>query len=418
MTGKGGALAASVRATAAYLPRPGLAATVLAPPYDDPAAPSAGGDDAGNPLGFLNELRSEIDAPQHTDARRQEMLAETVTQLHALLDSEVFDLYGPPAFFVCRLALDGHVQTGIVADVALDAYDRGLVKVHELTRRGQEDRLMEYMSAVRASFLPVFLIHRPAVSVDAVIADIVDRSPTIDVETEDGLLLTVWAVSDPAEVAVVQAALGELDALYVADGHHRTAAASRFAAACVDANPDHRGDEPYSHMLAVLFSSDQLVIQPYDRCVTSIGERSPEELLHQLRMTFAVEELQVVPRAPEAGEYLMRLANHWYRVTAPHDLRDQPGVAGLDVSILHDQVIGPVLGIEDLRTDPRIEFVPGTRGADELARLCRGPLAVSFALHPMSLPELMEVADRGELLPPKSTYFVPKLRSGLIVRLL
>jgi uncharacterized protein (DUF1015 family) len=171
-------------------------------------------------------------------------------------------------------------------------------------------------------------------------------------------------------------------------------------------------------MVAVLFSSDQLVIRPYDRCVVDIGDRTPEDVLRQLRRSFAVEELQDATRAPDAGEYLMRLAQRWCRVTAPDRLRDQAGVAGLDVSILHDHILGPILGIEDLRTDPRIEFVPGTRGADELARLCRGPRAVSFALHPMSVSELMEVSDRGELLPPKSTYFVPKLRSGLIVRLL
>lgn len=418
MNEAGGALASAVRPTGAYLPRPDLAATVLAPAYEEPRTPPDGESTAANPLAFLNELRAEIDAPMQTDAGRQAMLAQTAGRLRALLDGEIFNLYGPPAFFVCRLEVDGHTQTGVIADVALDAYDRGLVKVHELTRKGQEDRLAEYLGAVRASFLPVFLIHRPADGVDHVVAEVVARTPTIDVETEDGLLLSVWVVSDPAEVSVVQSALDELDALYVADGHHRAAAASRFSAACAEANPDHCGDEPYTHMLAVLFPSDQLVIQPYDRCIADLGAVEPGELLAQLQRDFELEELVGEPPAPRAGEYLMGLAERWYRVRVPERFRDRAGVAGLDVSILHEHVVGPILGIEDLRTDPRIEFVPGTRETDELEQLCRGPRAASFALHPMSVSELMGVSDRSELLPPKSTYFVPKLRSGLIVRLI
>ena len=320
-----GALASSIRPTGAYLPRSELAAKVLAPPYENQAGATGIHRDVENPLAFLNALRAEIDLPLQTDEGRKAMLVETVKQLHDLLAGETFEFYAPPAFFVCRLEVDGHAQTGVIADVALDAYDRGLVKVHELTRRGQEDRLFEYMGAVRASFLPIFLIHRPLETVTAVIGRVVAQPPTIDVESDDGLKLTGWAIP--------------------------------------------------------------------------------------------VDELDRVDDAPEAGSYLMRLAERWYRVAIPDAFRAQAGVAGLDVSVLHDQLLAPLLGIDDARTDPRIEFVPGTRGMDELDRLCRGPLAVSFALHPMSVADLMDVSDRNELLPPKSTYFVPKLRSGLIVRL-
>ena len=417
MSGSTGALASSIRPTGAYLPRPELAATVLAPPYENEAGVSGIQRDAETPLAFLNALRAEIDLPLQTDEGRRAMLAETVKQLRDLLAGETFEFYAPPSFFVCRLEFDGHAQTGVIADVALDAYDRGLVKVHEVTRRGQEDRLFEYMGAVRASFLPIFLIHRPLDAVTAVIGRVVAQPPTIDVESDDGLKLTVWAITATAEVADVRAALEELDELYVADGHHRAAAASRFAASCASANSGHTGDEAYAHMVSVLFSSDQLTIQPYDRCVAYLGGRSPEDVLAAVRRTFTVDELDRVGDAPEAGSYLMRLAERWYRVAIPDALRAGAGVAGLDVSVLHDHLLAPLLGIDDARTDPRIEFVPGTRGMDELDGLCGGPLAVSFALHPMSVADLMDVSDRNELLPPKSTYFVPKLRSGLIVRL-
>ncbi len=417
MSGAIGALASSIRPTGAYLPRPELAAKVLAPPYENQTGAPAIQRDAENPLAFLNALRADIDLPLQTDEGRQVMLAEAVKQLHELLAGEIFEFYAPPSFFVCRLEFDGHAQTGVVADVALDAYDRGLVKVHELTRRGQEDRLFEYMGAVRASFLPIFLIHRPLDAVTALIGRVVARPPTIDVESDDGLTLTVWAITATTEVAEVRAALDELDELYVADGHHRAAAASRFAASCASANSDHTGEEAYAHMVSVLFASDQLAIQPYDRCVADLGGHSPEHVLAAVRKTFRVDGLDRVGDAPEAGSYLMRLAERWYRVSIPDAFRAQAGVAGLDVSVLHDQLLAPLLGIDDARTDPRIEFVPGTRGMDELDRLCRGPLAVSFALHPMSVADLMDVSDRNELLPPKSTFFVPKLRSGLIVRL-
>ena len=417
MSGSIGALATSIRPTGAYLPRPERAAKVLARPCENQAGATGIHDDAENPLTFLNTLRAEIDLPLQTDEGRQAMLAATVTQLRDVLASEIFEFYASPSFFVCRLEFDGHAQTGVIADVALDAYDRGLVKVHELTRRAQEDRLFEYMSAVRASFLPIFLIHRPQDAVTAVIGQTVAQPPTIDVESDDGLRLTVWAITATAEVDAVRAALDELDELYVADGHHRAAAASRFAASSANANSDHTGDEAYAHMVSVLFSSDQLAIQPYDRCVTDLGGRSPEHVLAEVRKIFSVDELGRVDDAPDAGSYLMRLAERWYRVAIPDAFRAPSGVASLDVSVLHDHLLAPVLGIEDPRTDPKIEFVPGTRGMDELDKLCRGPLAASFALHPMSVADLMDVSDRNELLPPKSTYFVPKLRSGLIVRL-
>ena len=412
-----GALASSVKPLGVYLPRPDLASGVVAPQYADPSLEESSESAVGGPLGFLNRVRLEIDSPRRNAAERQALLTQTAVRLRELLDGDTYEFHAPPVFLICRLESRGHSQTGIIADVALDAYKRGLVKVHESTRQDQEDLLFDYMNVVRASFLPVFLIHRPSSGVEHAIAVGASGAPTIDIETDDGLRMTVWAVRDASTVGQIEHAVGELDALYVADGHHRAAAAARFSRACAEANPDHSGGEPYAHIASVLFSSDQLAIHPYDRCV-ALNALDPRDVLAKVRSTFSVEHLAGAPVPPQPGEFLMRLAEDWHSVRIPERLRDQSGVAGLDVSVLHEHLLDPVLGIDDPRTDARLEFVPGAKGPRELARLCRGASAVSFALHPSSVEELMEVSDRGEIMPPKSTFFAPKLRSGLIVRLL
>ena len=410
-------LASSVRPLGVFLPRADVAAALVAPQYTDPSLEESSDAALGGPLGFLNLIRSEVDAPRRDPVARQALLRASARQLRELLDGDSFDFHAPPVFVICRLEQDGHSQTGIIADVALEAYQRGLVKVHESTRQDQEDRLLEYMNAVRASFLPVFLIHRPSSAVGAAIALGIATSPTIDVETGEGLRMKLWVLRDPALIADIAGALAGLESLYVADGHHRAAAAARFAQSSAAANVEHSGAEPYAHIVSVLFSSDQLAIHPYDRCITLNGRRS-EDVLSAIGAAFELERLGGPAAPPPRGELLMRLAEEWFAVRIPERLRSQSGVAGLDVSILHEHLLEPVLGVGDARTDPRLEFVPGTHGPGELERLCRGPSAVSFALHATSVEELMDVSDRGEIMPPKSTYFAPKLRSGLIVRLL
>lgn len=415
MTSTAGALASSVRPLGVYVPRADLAAAVVAPEYADPALEESSESVVGGPLGFLNSVRLEIDSPRRDAAGRQELLARTARRLRELLNGDTYEFRAPPVFLICRLESGGHTQTGLIADVALDAYRRGLVKVHESTRKDQEDLLVDYMNVVRASFLPVFLIHRPSASVEHVITAGATGEPVVDIEAEDGLRMTLWEVREPELVDEVAAALGDLDSLYVADGHHRAAAASRFARACEDANPDHTGTEPYAHIASVLFSSDQLAIQPYDRCVRLDG-RSPDDVLARIREGFDVRPHDGADVA--RGELLMRLDDRWLRIGIPERLREQPGVAGLDVSVLHEQLLGPVLDVWDPRTDPRLEFVPGRDGRTGIDRLCRGRDVVSFALHPVSVDELIDVSDLGEIMPPKSTYFAPKLRSGVVVRLL
>lgn len=416
MSRRQGKLASLIRPLGAYLPRPDLADSIVAPQYDNLTLDEVRRLGADNPMSFLNVVRSEIDHPEHTPAERHALLMETAAHLRELLASDRFDFYPPPAFFVCRLELFGHSQVGIVADVAIEAYERGLLKPHEETRRGQEDRLVEYMSTVRASFLPTFLIHRKNDSVDAVLAQVVAQPPLMTVHGDSNLLITFWAIDEPDDVATVLAAVEELDELYVADGHHRVAATARHAASRRE--DSSTGYEPYEHLTSVLFSSDQLAIYPYHRCVSGLGGVSPEDLLAGIERTMQVEPLDGSdPNPGRQGEICMWLEGRWYRIRIPDRLRDRPGIAGLDVTILQDLLLDELLGIEDVRTDPRIEFVPGMMGVGELVGMT-GPDCVAFAVAPVTVDDLLEVSDLGENMPPKSTWFAPKLRSGLVVRLL
>jgi len=402
----------------AYLPRPDLAEQVVAPQYDNLTIDETHQVVAGNPLSFLNVVRSEIDHPEQSPEDRQAMLIETAGRLRRLLDGEIFDYYEPPVFFVCRLESHGHTQVGIVADLALEAYDHGLVKVHESTRRGQEDRLVEYMDAVQASFLPVFLVHRKVARIDEVVSRVIARAPLIDFQADPHLRIAFWVVDSADEVAAFEAVVTELDAVYIADGHHRAAAASRYASRRRGVSAP--GREPYEHLTSVLFPADQLVVHPYNRCLTDLGGSSSAELLAAIAEAFAVVAVadDEDPAPTGTGELSMYLEKRWHRIIVPEDLRERAGVAGLDVSVLHEHLLEPLLGVVDARTDPRIEFVPGTLGTGELEHLCESEFAVAFAVAPMEVADMLTVADRGEIMPPKSTWFAPKLRSGLVVRLL
>lgn len=406
-----GALASSIRPFDGYLPRPDLAVSVIAPNYDSLSMEDQGQPRADSPLAFLNLVRSEIDHPEYSPNERHDLLDRTAQQLGELLRDGIYRYYPAPLYVVCRLEQRGHTQTGVIADVALDAYERGLVKIHESTRKGQEDRLVEYMHVVPANFLPVFLIHRPRAEVDAAVAAVTAAEPTVTVSADDDLNLALWVVDDPDALAQLEEALAALDELYVADGHHRAAAAARYA--------ETQPDGPGRHLLSVLFPADQLVIHGYNRCVADLAGQSPDELLAALGERFAIESLhgataaEAAPRSP--GEFSMLLGATWHRLRA--DGGDAAGVAGLDVTLLQEQVLAPLLGVNDPRFDPRIEFVPGTLGLEELENMCAAGYAVGFGVYPMSVDQLMAVADRRELMPPKSTWFAPKLRSGLVVRL-
>ncbi len=406
----------------AYLPRPDLASQVVSLPYDSLPTNGTLRQDEDSQFGFLNLIRSEVDHPALTGEGRRALLGAAAARLRTIIGEGLYEHHPAPVFFVCRLSQGGHSQTGVIADVPLVAYDAGKIKVHELTRKGQEDRLVEYMQLVRANFLPLFLVHRPLPAIDAARAASTAGAPAVDVDAGDGLRITVWVVDDPAAVRSWEEALAGLGHAYVADGHHRAAAASRFAAAQRAAFPDAGEDEPWQRVLAVLFQSDQLRIHAYHRCLADLGDHDAGSFLAELGARFPLQPLAgaagEAARPRRRGEVAVHVGTGWWMLTLPPALLQRPGVAGLDVTVLHDEVLAPLAGVTDARTDPRLEFVPGTLGMEELERLRHRGWAAAFALHPVSVDELLDVADRHETMPPKSTWFAPKLRSGLVVRLL
>lgn len=397
----------------AYLPTPETATRVVAPPYDSLAIEETHRDVAGNPLNFLNVVRGEIDHPEHTAEERRELLETTAARLDALLASDAYEHHGGPIFIVCRLEMGNHVQTGVIADVDLAAFVDGRVRVHERTRRGQEDRLVEFMEAVRANFLPVFLFHRASADVERAVAEATEAAPHLSVFPDDGLRMTLWIADEHTSDALGDALL-RLDKLYVADGHHRAAAAVRHRA-----TPDTEPGAAAQRLLSVLFPSDHLVVHPYHRVIRDLGGNSAGAFLETLGESFDVTEHvtprdgTVSPRAP--GDLAVLLDQRWYRVRLPAGAGER--VQDLDVAVLHRDILEPMLGISDVRRNERIEFVPGTLGLGALEEMCAHDYAAAFALAPMDIEQLMAIADRGELMPPKSTWFAPKLRSGLVMRL-
>jgi uncharacterized protein (DUF1015 family) len=324
-----------------------------------------------------------------------------------------------PAYYAYRLTMGEHRQTGIVAAASVAAYDADRIKKHEFTRPVKEDDRVRQIDALNAQTGPVFLVYRADPEVDALLAEVAAGTPDMDVTAADGVRHELWVIDDPQRVERLTAAFDTMEALYVADGHHRSAAASRVAAARREANPAHTGEESYNYFLSVIFPHDQMQILDYNRVVRDLNGLSTEDFLARVaeRFDFTQEEAPVRPREP--GEFGMYLDGHWYRLRLREAYRSDDPVRGLDVSLLADHLIEPVLGISDPRRDERIDFVGGIRGLEALARrVDSGDWAVAFALYPTAIDALMAVADAGQVMPPKSTWFEPKLADGLVSHVL
>lgn len=406
----------------ALRPRPEEAAAVAAVPYDVVSTEEARALAEGNPHSFLHVTRPEIDLALGADPYAEHVYALGRRNLEHLVAEGVLLRDPIAALYPYRLEADGHRQTGIMACFAVDDYDAGRIKIHEKTRPDKEDDRTRHLLAMGCHPEPVFLTYRAETEVDRLVAEVVEaQAPLYDFTAEDGVRHTMWRVTAHEHLVDAFAAV---PALYVADGHHRSAAASRARAelartrggVAAPGAPAPGEPTPKDRFLATAFPHDQLRILPYNRLVRDLGGLAPAELL--ARLGEAMERVE--PGGPEPGgkgRLSMYLDGRWHLLTAPPALVDDPDpVDSLDAAILQATVLAPLLGIDDPRTSERIDFVGGIRGSDELARrVDAGEAAVAFALHPLSLDELMAVADAGRVLPPKSTWFEPKLRSGLVV---
>ena len=407
---------ATIRPFLALRPTRDRVAAVVAPPYDVVDTAEARALAAGNPDSFLHVSRPEIDLPDGTDPHTDEVYAAGATALADLVARGVLVPDAAPGLLVYRQRTDlpgvGPVsQTGVVGCASVADYTSGVIATHEHTRPDKETDRTRHIAALAAHDEPVFLMYRPdapgADAVAEVLAGVTARAPEYDLVTDDGVAHTLWTVDD-AEAATLVAAFGRMPTLYVSDGHHRSAAAARVAA--------DRPTPGAQEFPVVVFPAGELTILAYNRVVTDLAGHDAGSLLAALAADFDVVLAADAP-APARHEVGLYLAGQWYLLSARPDVVDEADpIARLDVSVLQDRVLGPLLGIADPRTDARIAFVGGIRGTAELARLVdEGSHAVAFALHPTSPEEVMDVADQGLDMPPKSTWFEPKLRSGFFV---
>lgn len=397
-------------------PQPERAAAVAAPPYDVLSSAEARQQASGNELSFLHISKPEIDLPEGTDPFADAVYAKGSENIRRMIEDGVLIRDPAPCYYVYRLTMGDHTQIGLVGAAPVAAYDDNRVRRHEFTRPDKEDDRVRQIDSVDAQTGPVLVVHQPRDEITAILGEISATPPLYDVTRPDGVGHTLWLVDDAAQIAGVDAAYGALDLLYIADGHHRSAAASRVAGLRRDANPDHRGDEAYNRFLIVAFPADQVNILDYNRVVRDLNGLSPEDFLDRLSQDFEVTPSGQPARPGQPHTFGMYMAGDWYRLTAISP--PGPGAAPLerlDVGLLTDLVLAPVLGVGDPRIDPRIDFVGGIRGLEGLAvRVDSGEWAVAFALYPTGIGDLMAVADASEVMPPKSTWFEPKLADGLI----
>lgn len=407
-----------IRPFRAYRPRPERAREVASVPYDVVSSEEARALARGNPVSFLHVCKPEIDLDPAVSLYDDRVYAKGRENLRRLIADEILVRDAAPSLYVYQQRMGSHVQAGLVALCSVREYERDLIKKHEHTRPDKEDDRKRHVTESNANAEPVFLAYRARREIDQLVDAVRARPPACDFVAADGIGHTLWVVSGPDEIAALVRRLGEVPCLYVADGHHRTAAAVRHGQAMRARNPGGRGDEPYEFFMAVLFPHDQLQILDYNRVVKDLNGLDVEQFRARVGDRFVVTASErAKPAVPRT--FGMFLAGRWHRLEAkPETYPADDPVKGLDVSILQDNLLGPVLGIADQRTDKRIDFVGGIRGMSELEKRCREGWAVAFSLHPPSLDQLMMVADAGTVMPPKSTWFEPKLRSGLTVRLL
>lgn len=393
-------------------PPPALAAQVAAVPYDVVDTDEARALAADNPNSFLHVTRPDIDLPAGAAAAEQYVRGRD--QLARFVKVGTLVRSGSDSFYIYRQRLGAHSQSGLVACCHIEDYEQAVIKKHEHTRPDKEEDRAQHIRALDAQTGPVLLAYRDAEPVNTLVAAAEAADPLFDFAADDGVQHTVWLVPDSQAMT---AAFEPVPAAYIADGHHRAASAAKVGAERRSQNAEDTGDEHYHRFLAVLFPASQLNVLAYNRVVKDLNGHAPGALLNVAEIAFDVSS-GADPEPDGPGDIRMYLDGEWYQLQ-PRDVPADDPVAMLDVSVLQDQLLAPVLGIDDPRTSTRIEFVGGSRGVAALTEsVDAGRAAVAFSMYPTSVDQLMAVADRGDVMPPKSTWFEPKLRSGLFVHTL
>jgi uncharacterized protein (DUF1015 family) len=408
----------TIHAFRAERPPKDKAADVSAVPYDVVNTTEARLLADGNPLSFLHVSRPEIDLPDGTDIYSDAVYVKGKENYDQLRRAAPLEVEETPSLYVYAQRMGDHEQMGLAACCSIDEYDADIIRKHERTRKDKEDDRTRHMITLGAQTGPVFLTYRGRAEINAIIERAAQSDPVSDFVAADGVSHSVWRVADADTQQLIEA-FKQVPLLYIADGHHRAASASRARAALREQNPNHSGAEEYNYFLTVLFPADQPRILPYNRTVKDLNGMTADEFVSKLTEAFAVAEADD-PTPARKGDIHMYLEGGWHRLTIPADSIDAANpITSLDVSVLQERVLDPLLGIKDVRTDKRIDFVGGIRGTAALEQAVNeGRAAVAFSLYPVTVDELIAIADANEIMPPKSTWFEPKLRDGLLSHLI
>lgn len=389
---------------------------IAALPYDVYNREEAKAEVKKHPESFLKIDRAETQLADTVDTYDPQVYQKAHDTLWEMVENGSFVREEKRCYYIYTLTMNGRTQTGITACASIDDYESGVIKKHENTRAEKEQDRINHVNICNAQTGPIFLAYRSNPVINQVVEQVQNEEPLYDFTAKDQVRHTVWVISEEAQIAAVEEAFAGIGEIYIADGHHRAASAVRVGQMRRTEHPEYTGEEEFNYFLSVLFPDEQLMIMDYNRVVKDLNGWTEEEFLAKVSEIFAVEELGKDPVKPEQkGCFSMYLKGTWYRCAiAPKDQTDDP-VEGLDVSVLQKKLLAPVLGIQDPKTDSRIDFVGGIRGLKELERRCSLDCKAAFAMYPTSIQELFAVADAGLLMPPKSTWFEPKLRSGLFI---
>ena len=409
---------AEIRAFRGIRPAAGKEADIAALPYDVYNREEARKAVEGKPLTFLRIDRAETQLSEETDIYAPEVYQKAKELLWGMVENGDFVQDDKPCYYLYELTMNGRSQTGIVACASIDDYLNGMIKKHENTRREKEEDRVRHVDICDAQTGPIFLANRNQESLKKIVADVKAGTVLFDFTSEDGIRHRGWKIADTEKISAIYEAFHQMNALYIADGHHRAASAVRVGVKRREEHPGYTGEEEFNYFLSVIFPDDELMIMDYNRVVRDLNGLTPEEFLSGIKKVFDVETLDKAEHPKRKGQVTLFLEDKWYLLTLKPEYGNCDPVEGLDVSILQKQILEPVLGIQDPKTDKRIDFVGGIRGLSELERRVHTDMKAAFAMYPTSIGELFAVADAGLLMPPKSTWFEPKLRSGLFIHAL
>jgi len=403
-----------IRPFAGLRPVPERAEEVVAPPYDVLNSAEARQRADGRPWSFLHISKAEIDLPEDTDPYDVSVYEKSAENLQKMLEEGILIREDKDCYYVYRLIMDGHTQVGLVAVASVADYDKNRIRKHEFTRPAKEDDRVRQIEALNAQTGPVLLAYKSQAEIDAILQQTTETTPLVDVTADDGVQHTFWVIDDDATIQALSDGFEAMDAIYIADGHHRSASASRVAKTKAG-----DGNQNSDYFLSVIYPHNQMNILDYNRVVKDLNGLDKNDVLAKVAESFdlSAEDGVVSPSRPT--EFGMYLDSQWYRLNIHDELVPNHPVESLDVSLLADNIIEPILGIADQRTDNRIDFIGGIRGLAELEkRVDSGEMAIAFSFYPTSMEALMAVADAGEVMPPKSTWFEPKLADGLVSHVL